>query len=103
MDECVPRKLKHSIVGHQCHTAPEAGFAGKKNGLLLTLAEKAGFQILVTMDQGLQYQQNLDGRRISILVLRAESNRLKHLVPLDDAILLAPVSIQPGEVVRVSR
>ena len=45
LDECIPRKLKHSLLDHECHTVPEAGLAGRKNGFLLDLAEKAGFEI----------------------------------------------------------
>jgi len=44
LDECLPRKLKHHLPGHVCHTVPEAGWAGKKNGELLRLAEKSGFE-----------------------------------------------------------
>jgi predicted nuclease of predicted toxin-antitoxin system len=47
LDECVPRRLKDSLPDHECHTVPDAGLAGKKN------------EIFVTMDKGLQYQQNL--------------------------------------------
>src|ERR1017187_4384692 len=50
-----------------------AGLAGRKNGFLLDLAEKAGFEIFVTMDKGLEYQQNLEGRSIAILILRGKS------------------------------
>jgi predicted nuclease of predicted toxin-antitoxin system len=76
LDECIPRKLRHTLPDHECHTVPEAGLAGKKNGCLLDLAEKAGFEIFVTMDRGLEYQQNLAGRSLAILILRSKSNRL---------------------------
>ena len=79
LDECIPRKLKNSLNDHECQTVPEAGLAGQKNGRLLTLTESAGFQLFFTMDKGIQYQQNLAGRSISILVLRAKSNRLHDL------------------------
>jgi len=82
LDECLPRKLKYSLPDHECHTVPEAGLAGKKNGVLLELAEKAGFEIFITMDRGLEYQQNLAGRCIAILILRGKSNRLADLLPL---------------------
>jgi hypothetical protein len=49
LDECVPRKFKNSLPGHDCHTVPEAGFAGKKNGELLLLAEQAGFQVFLSI------------------------------------------------------
>jgi len=50
LDECVPRKLKNSFPGHECQTVPEAGFAGKKNGELLYLADRAGFEVFVTVE-----------------------------------------------------
>jgi hypothetical protein len=62
LDECIPRKLKYGLPDHECRTVPEAGLAGKKNGSLLDLAESAGCEIFVTMDKGLEYEQNLAGR-----------------------------------------
>src|ERR1700733_15884688 len=81
LDECIPRKLKYSLPDQQCQTVPEAGLAGKKNGTLLNLAESGGFEIFVTMDKGLEYEQNLAGRSIAILILRAKSNRLSDPPP----------------------
>ena len=52
LDECIPRKLKYSLPEHECDTVPESGFAGKKNGALLGLAESAGFEIFVTRIRG---------------------------------------------------
>jgi hypothetical protein len=101
LDECVPRKLKNGIPDHECQTVPEAGLAGLKNGLLLSLAENAGFDLFLTMDKGLQYQQNLSGRRIAILIIRASSNRLVDLLPHLEMCRSIMRSIQPGEVVRV--
>jgi hypothetical protein len=82
LDECLPRKLKYSPPDHECHTVPEAGLAGKKNGFPLDLAEEAGFEIFATMDKGLEYQQNLQGRSIAIPTLRGNSNRLPERLPL---------------------
>lgn len=84
LDECVPRKLKNSLAGHDCQTVPEAGFAGKKNGELLQLAEIAGFDVFITLDKGLEYQQNLKSRKLSIVVLRIEvgpTGRSSHARP----------------------
>jgi hypothetical protein len=61
--------LKTALANHDCKTVPEAGLAGRKNGVLLSLAESAGFDVFLTMDKGLQYQQNLTGRGIAIVVL----------------------------------
>ena len=102
LDECIPRKLKHSLLDHECHTVPEAGLAGRKNGFLLDLAEKAGFEIFVIMDRGLEYQQNLAGRSIAILVLRGKSNRLADLLPLVPELLRTMKLTQKGEIRRIA-
>ena len=101
LDECVPRKLKFALPEHDCKTVPEAGFSGQKNGRLLGLAEDAGFELFLTVDKGLPYQQNLAGRRIAILVIRARSNRLADLSQHLEACRAVMSSIRPGEVRRV--
>ncbi len=101
LDECVPRKLKFAISGHYCQTVPEAGFAGKKNGQLLSLAESAGFELFFTLDKGLQYQQNMAKRSIAVLVVSAKSNRLADLLLVVESCLTAMTSIKPGQVIRV--
>jgi len=72
IDECAPRALKKHLMnhGHECRTVQEAGWFGKQNGELLRLAEDA-FDVLVTVDTNLSYQQNLVGRRIAIVVLQS--------------------------------
>jgi hypothetical protein len=80
---------------------PEAGWAGKKNGELLSLAENAGFQVFVSLDQGFEFQQNLTGRNIAVILLRAKSNRLADLIPLAGKILMSLSSIEPGLLVRI--
>ena len=102
LDECIPPKLKCSLPDHQCHTVPEAGLAGRKNGFLLDLAEQAGFEIFVTMDRGLEYQQNLEGRSIAILILRGKSNRLADLLPLVPDLLRAMKLARKGEIRRIA-
>jgi hypothetical protein len=101
LDECIPRKLRNEFPDHECRTVPEVGLAGKKNGALLSLAEGAGFEIFLTMDKGLQYEQNLAGRNIAILIVRARSNRLVDVLPLVPACRSIMGSIQPGQVIRV--
>jgi hypothetical protein len=101
LDECIPRKLKNAVPGHACQTVPEAGLAGRKNGELISLAEGAGFDLFLTMDKGLQYQQNLAGRNIAILIIRARSNRLADLLPHLTACRSIMSSIQLGQVMRV--
>jgi predicted nuclease of predicted toxin-antitoxin system len=103
-DECVPKALKHAISSaeHLCATAQEAGWAGKTNGELLDLAERA-FDVLVTLDTNLRYQQNLSGRRIAVVVLAARSNRLEDLSPLFPSCVEAVATITPGEIIYVRR
>ena len=101
LDECVPKGLRLSFAGHECQTVPKAGLAGKKNGELLTLAESAGFDVLVTVDRGLSYQQNLAGRKIALLIVLALSNKMDDILRHVPACLIALRSIKPGQVVQV--
>src|SRR5271167_884492 len=103
LDECVPRKLKPHLPSHACRTASEAGFSGKKNGVLLRLAEADGYDVLITIDRGMETQQNLAGRRISVLILRGRSGRLKDLVPLVPACLKVLSTIAAGQVRKIER
>jgi len=82
IDECAPMALKVALAssGFDCTTVQEAGWSGKENGELLALAE-ARFDALVTIDRNLRYQQNLSGRKIALLVVRARSNRVADLEP----------------------
>lgn len=101
LDECVDQKLRLLFAEHDCQTAAYAKLAGFKNGALLAAAEAGGFEVLITTDQGIPYQQNLDGRRIAILVLCASTNRLADLKRLVPRALLRLRTIEPGEVVRL--
>ena len=79
----------------------KAGFSGQKNGALLALAEQAGYDVLLTVDQGIQYQQQLKNRRIALIVVHATSNKIEALLPHVPTCLEVLRSIRPGEVVRV--
>jgi predicted nuclease of predicted toxin-antitoxin system len=100
IDECLPRALKRLLGEHECRTVQEMGWAGKKNGILLALADTE-FDVLLTIDQGMEYQQELKGRKIAVLVFSAPSNQIEDLAPLLPAALDALRSIQPGRSVRV--
>jgi predicted nuclease of predicted toxin-antitoxin system len=101
LDECLPRKLKDRFARHDCQTVPDAMLAGKKNGELLAIAERQGFEIFLTMDRGLEYEQNFTGRRIAVILLRAKSNRLVDLAPLVDECLRLMRSIRPAQIARI--
>ena len=100
IDECMPHKFKLCLRPHPCQTVPEAGLAGKKNGELISLAE-GRFDVLVTLDKGLEFQQNLTGKKIAILLIRSKSNRMADLQQHGSACLAAIESIQPGQLLRV--
>jgi predicted nuclease of predicted toxin-antitoxin system len=104
IDECVPRRFKFSLArkGHDCQTVPEAGLAGKRNGELLNLAEGT-FDLFVTLDKGLEFQQNLAGKAIAIIVIRAKSNRFVDVEQHAAECLEAIESIQPGQLIRIGR
>ncbi len=103
LDECVPRKLKNFLAPHECQTVPEAGLAGRKNGELLSLAEQAGFEVFVTLDQGFEYEQNLRAGKVAIVVIRARTSRIADLLTLIPEILRALISLQRGAFVRIGK
>jgi hypothetical protein len=103
LDECLPRKLKYHMPGHECETVPEAGWAGKRNGELLLLAEESGFEIFVTLDRGLEYEQNLEGRKIAIVLISAKSSQLADLLPQMPSVLNAVRDrVGAGNILRIS-
>ena len=102
IDECVDQRLRLLFGAHDPQTAAYAGFAGLKNGALLAAAEAAGFEVMVTTDQEISFQQILNIRRISIIVLCAPTNRLSDLRPLVPEALRILDSIQLGQVIRLS-
>src|SRR5229473_6540399 len=65
IDECIDERFRNSLPGHDCQTARYAGLAGLKNGELLAAAEKGKFDVFLTVDQGIEYQENLTARKIA--------------------------------------
>ena len=100
LEENLPRKLAGHLIGHTCRTVVECGWSGKKNGELLGLADPQ-FDVLLTLDKNLPYQQNLATKQIAVLIVRARSNRMQDLLPVIPECLAALESIQPRQVVRV--
>ena len=100
LDECLPRRLAARLTGHEVKTVPQAGWASIKNGELLKLAE-SDYDVFVTVDRNLSFQQNLVRLEIAVIVLRASSNRFQDLLPLTPKILTALTAIKRGELVEV--
>jgi predicted nuclease of predicted toxin-antitoxin system len=95
LDECVDWRLSRDIIGHDVKTARQMGWATIKNGELLALAAQQ-FDVFVTVDRNLSFQQNLTAFPIAVLVLRARTNRLADLRPLIPALLAALPTLKPG-------
>jgi hypothetical protein len=68
-DQGTPAPLRSYLVGHEVRTAYEQGWSELSNGRLLDAAEQGGFDLMLTTDQNIEYQQNLTGRRLAIVVL----------------------------------
>ena len=97
LDECVDRRLATEISRHDVKTVPQMGWAGIKNGDLLVLAEKQ-FELFVTVDRNLSFQQNLTRYNIAVVILRARTNRLRDLRPVVPELLACLTSAKPGDV-----
>ena len=95
LDECIDRRFAKDLGGHDVRTVPQMGWAGIKNGALLTRAE-AEFDVFITVDRNLSFQQNLPTFNIAVLVLHATSNRLADLKPLAPKILAALPTLTKG-------
>lgn len=100
IDENLPRKLAAHLEGHECRTVVQCGWSGKKNGELLAVADPL-FDVLLTLDKNLPYQQNLDSVQIAVLIIHAYSNRLADLLPLLPECLATLETIQPRQVIRI--
>jgi hypothetical protein len=80
LDECVTRYLKRDLAGHEVSTVEEAGFKGLKNGRLLQAAS-GQYDVLLTVDQNLQYQQNLSAYSLAVILLKARRSTYPMLKP----------------------
>ncbi len=102
LDENLPRRLKQYLSPDlNAQTVADCGWSAKKNGELLRLAEKE-FDVFLTMDSGIEFQQNLVETKIAVIVLQATSNRLVDLLPLVPNLEDALKSVTPGTLKRVS-
>lgn len=97
IDECLPKKLKREVIADFVQTVPEAGWASKQNGELLRLAE-TDFDVLLTNDQNLEHQQNLQNFDLAFVVLAAPTNDIEDLKPLMPAANEAIKTIKTGEI-----
>ena|SRR5438034_7512352 len=97
LDECLPKPLKREIQADFVQTVPEAGWASKKNGELLRLAESI-FDVFLTNDQNLEHQQNLSNYRLAVIVIVAPTNDINDLLPLVPQMNKALSNIKVGDI-----
>ncbi len=99
VDESLPRYTKRMLSDHTVTTVQEMGWGGTKNGKLLALAESE-FDVFLTADKNLRYQQNLHGKKLSIIVF--PSNRLSSVKQVKDQLLACLSAIRPGQLVELA-
>ena len=98
LDECVPARLRKALSAHQVSTVVQEGWSGAKNGKLLALAATK-FDVFITVDKNLPYQQNTSTLPVTVVVLDAISNELDYLLPLIPALEIALLRHKPGSYV----
>lgn len=101
LDECIDQRFAKELEGHEVITVPQAGWAGIKNGELLSRAQSQ-FDAFVTVDRNLAFQQNIPQFTIAVIVLESTTNRLKDLRPLLPKLQQLLLKVRKGEVSRVS-
>lgn len=101
LDACVPESLRHHLPGIAVETARFAGLQGLLDSRLLDALE-GRFNVLITVDAGFRYQQNMQGRTIAVVVLRSRSNRLPDVLPFVPTILAALSAIGRGDVIELA-
>ncbi len=100
LDECIDQRFAQELSGHDVKTVPTMGWANFKNGQLLTLAERE-FDVFITVDHNLPYQQNLSKFNLAVVILRAPTNRLVDLEPLVPDLLATLPTVQAGQATTV--
>lgn len=98
-DHNAPRQIRRHLVGHDVDVAEERGWATLVNGALLDRAEEAGYEVVITADKNMPYQQNIVSRRLALIVLGA--NRWPLIEPRIEDVRAALEGLQPGEVREV--
>jgi predicted nuclease of predicted toxin-antitoxin system len=100
IDECLNWRICRALSGHYCVSAQKMGWAGLTNGDLLSNAER-DFDVFVTGDRNLSFQQKIAAFDIAVVILHAVSTQLHHTLPLMTKVLDILPTIKPGEVVNI--
>lgn len=100
LDECVDRRFARELPDHEVKTVPQQGWAGVKNGSLMKLAEEE-FDVFITVDRNLSFQQNLPQYNIIVIVLRSLSNRYHDLVAFGPKVTQSLKRLEVGSAVVI--
>lgn len=101
LDENLPHELRHLLVGHDVATVTYQGWSGLKNGVLMRTAADGGFDVMITMDNGVEFQQNLRSLPLAVLIVSANSNDIDDLRLKVPQILAALATMSERAVIRV--
>lgn len=97
LDNCVPKSLKRELPAHTVRHASEMRWEALKDDVLLQSADAANFDLLITADRNMRYQQNLSRYHVGIIVLIAYTNRIQDLRPLIPKLLATLTTVHPGD------
>jgi hypothetical protein len=98
IDECLNWRLGRALTGHFCTSVQRIGWSGIRNGELLEKMGQERFDVFITGDRNLQFQQNLPAAGVAVVVLRAGSTRLAETLPLMSPLLALLPKVKPGTV-----
>jgi len=101
LDENLPHDLRHLLPRHEVFTVAYMGWSGIENGELLKAAENDGFDVMLTKDSGVEYEQHLPALPVAVVVMKAKTNKIDDIRPLLPAVLSALLSLQPRTLVRI--
>lgn len=100
LDECVNPRVKFAFPDHEVQTAQSMGWGGITNGKLMDLAQQS-FDVFVTVDQNLEYQQNLAKMTLGLVIVAVPDNNIKFFIPLFPDLRKALGSVGPGQVIHI--
>jgi len=103
VDQCLPRHLATELTGHEATTVRAQRWLGLRNGVLLRAAVDAGFEVFITNDSSIEFQQNVKRIGIGVIAIVGFRNRIQDLRPIIPRILEELKTIKPGQVVTISR
>lgn len=103
LDENLPRQMRVELAGHDVYTTPYLGWAGVKNGELLRRAAVAGFEVFISLDQGLEYQQNQAQLPLAVIVLRLPDNTIESVRTIYSQLLSELARLQPRTLLKIEQ